>query len=217
MGFETTAPAYALMMQQAVEKGVKNIRLVTALKTVIPALTWICENQKDIDGFICPGHVSVIIGSRPYEELAEKYHKPFVVAGFEAEHILAVIYDIVRQLERKEACVKNRYTNAVREEGNLKALQVLEDFFEPGPAMWRGLGVISDSGLYLKDSSYDGGSRGLDQDMKLPDGCRCGDVIVGNINPDECPMFKTKCTPMEPFGPCMVSAEGACGIWYRNK
>ena len=80
VGFETTAPAYALMMQQAVEKGVKNIRLVTALKTVIPALTWICENQKDIDGFICPGHVSVIIGSRPYEELAEKYHKPFVVA-----------------------------------------------------------------------------------------------------------------------------------------
>ena len=106
------------------------------------------------------GHVSVIIGSRPYEELAEKYHKPFVVAGFEAEHILAVIYDIVRQLERKEACVKNRYTNAVREEGNLKALQVLEDFFEPGPAMWRGLGVISDSGqMCIRDRSKPGNRR----------------------------------------------------------
>lgn len=217
VGFETTAPAYALMMQQAVAKNVKNIRLVTALKTVIPALTWICENQKDIDGFICPGHVSTIIGSVPYEELAEKYKKPFVVAGFEAEHILAVIYDIVRQLEQGEYQVKNLYSNAVRDEGNIKALEVLNTYFETGSAMWRGLGVIEDSGLYLKDTFYDGGSRGLDKDMELPAGCSCGDVIVGKINPDQCPMFKTKCSPMNPFGPCMVSAEGACGIWYRNK
>lgn len=217
VGFETTAPAYALMMQQAYAKDVKNVRLVTALKTVIPALTWICENQQDIDGFICPGHVSTIIGSTPYEALAEKYGKPFVVAGFEAEHILAVIYDIVRQLEKGEHKVKNLYSNAVRDEGNPKALKVLEEYFEPGPAMWRGLGVIEDSGLYLKDTFYDGGSRGLDKDMELPAGCSCGDVIVGKINPDQCPMFKTKCSPMNPFGPCMVSAEGACGIWYRNK
>ena len=217
VGFETTAPAYALMMQQAVVKNVKNVRLVTALKTVIPALTWICENQQDIDGFICPGHVSTIIGSVPYDALAEKYKKPFVVAGFEAEHILAVIYDIVRQLEKGDHKVKNLYSNAVRNEGNQKALDVLETYFEPGPAMWRGLGVIEDSGLYLKDTSYDGGSRGLDKDMELPAGCSCGDVIVGKINPDQCPMFKTKCSPMNPFGPCMVSAEGACGIWYRNK
>ena len=217
VGFETTAPAYALMMQQAVEKDVKNVRLVTALKTVIPALTWICENQQDIDGFICPGHVSTIIGSVPYKALADKYKKPFVVAGFEAEHILAVIYDIVHQIEKGEHKVKNLYTNAVHDEGNPKALKVLETFFEPGPAMWRGLGVIDGSGLYLKDTFYDGGSRGLDKDMELPAGCSCGDVIVGKINPDQCPMFKTKCSPMNPFGPCMVSAEGACGIWYRNK
>lgn len=217
VGFETTAPAYALMMQQAVANNVKNIRLVTALKTVIPALTWICENQQDIDGFICPGHVSTIIGSVPYEALAQKYKKPFVVAGFEAEHILAVIYDIIRQLEQGEYQVKNLYSNAVRDEGNQKALDVLGTFFEAGPAMWRGLGVIEDSGLYLKDTFYDGGSRGLDKDMELPAGCSCGDVIVGKINPDQCPMFKTKCSPMNPFGPCMVSAEGACGIWYRNK
>jgi hydrogenase expression/formation protein HypD len=193
------------------------VRLVTALKPVIPALTWICENQQDIDGFICPGHVSTIIGSTPYEPLAEKYGKPFVVAGFEAEHILAVIYDIVRQLEKGEHKVKNLYSNAVRDTGNPKALNVLAEYFEPGPAMWRGLGVIEDSGLYLKDTFYDGGSRGLDKDMELPAGCSCGDVIVGKINPDQCPMFKTKCSPMNPFGPCMVSAEGACGIWYRNK
>lgn len=217
VGFETTVPAYGLMIQEAKRRGVENIRLVTALKTVMPALRWICENQQDIDGFICPGHVSVIIGSDIYRELAEKYHKPFVVAGFEAEHILAVIYDIVRQLEENREKVKNLYTNAVHTEGNRKAQAVIEEFFEPGPAMWRGLGIIEGSGLYLKDSLYDGGSRGLDRDMELPAECCCGDVIVGRINPDQCPMFGERCSPMHPFGPCMVSSEGACGIWYRNK
>lgn len=217
VGFETTVPAYGLMIQEAKRRGVENIRLVTALKTVMPALRWICENQQDIDGFICPGHVSVIIGSDIYRELAEKYHKPFVVAGFEAEHILAVIYDIVRQLEENREKVKNLYTNAVHTEGNRKAQAVIEEFFEPGPAMWRGLGIIEGSGLYLKDSLYDGGSRGLDRDMELPVECCCGDVIVGRINPDQCPMFGEGCSPMHPFGPCMVSSEGACGIWYRNK
>lgn len=217
VGFETTVPAYGLMLEQAKAKGLTNIKLVTALKTVMPALTWICENQQNIDGFICPGHVSVIIGSEIYGKLAQKYHKPFVIAGFDAEHILAVIYDIVRQLEQKNEKVKNLYTNAVRAEGNQKALEVMERFFESGPAMWRGLGMIPRSGLYLKDAAFDGGSRGLDRDMELPEECCCGDVIVGRINPDQCPMFETKCTPMEPYGPCMVSAEGACGIWYRNK
>ncbi|MEA4922528.1 MAG: hydrogenase formation protein HypD [Eubacteriaceae bacterium] len=219
VGFETTAPAYALMIDEAKKQGLKNIKLVTALKTVIPALTWICENQTDIDGFICPGHVSVIIGSRPYEQLAEKYGKPFVVAGFEAEHILAVIYDIVKQLESGKGKVDNLYTNAVKDEGNKKALAILEKCFEPGEAMWRGLGIIPGSGLYLTGGyeEYDGGSRGLDSDMELPKECACGQVITGRINPDQCKMFGTGCTPMEPYGPCMVSAEGACGIWYRNR
>ncbi|MBE6030256.1 MAG: hydrogenase formation protein HypD [Clostridiales bacterium] len=218
VGFETTAPVYALAMKQATARGVRNIRFVTALKTVIPALTWICDNQDDIDGFICPGHVSTIIGSHAYEELAEKYGKPFVVAGFEPEHILAVIYDIVRQVERGDGDVRNLYKNAVRDEGNKKALEVLEKYFEPGAATWRGLGEIPDSGLYLKPeyAEYDGGSRGLDADMELPEACSCASVIVGKINPNECPMFGKGCTPLHPYGPCMVSAEGACGIWYRS-
>ena len=119
VGFETTAPAYALMLEEAHRRDIKNIKLVTALKTVIPALEWICENQQDIDGFICPGHVSVIIGSDAYRGLADRYHKPFVVAGFEGEHILAVIYDIVRQIEAGESQVRNYYTNAVKPEGFL--------------------------------------------------------------------------------------------------
>lgn len=220
VGFETTAPTYALLVKEAARQGIENIRLVTALKTAVPALHWICENQNDIDGFICPGHVSVITGVHVYDELAAKYGKPFVVSGFEAEHILAAIYRIVKQIEAGEGRVENMYPNAVRENGNPKALQAIEEVFEPGPAVWRGLGPIENSGLYLREeyAQFDGGSRGLDEDMQLPEGCRCGDVITGRINPDQCPMFAGgSCTPMEPFGPCMVSSEGSCGIWYRNR
>lgn len=230
VGFETTVPAYALTMEEAARQGVENIRLLTALKTVMPALEWICENEDGIDGFLCPGHVSVIIGSSAYEELAVRYDKPFVVAGFEPEHILAGIYDIVKQLEAKkrteatelgkkpETAVHNLYKNAVKAEGNKKAQEIISRYFEPGSAMWRGLGIIPDSGLYLKSEyeQYDAGSKGLDQDIELPEACRCGDVIIGRINPNECPVFGKACNPVNPHGPCMVSSEGACGIWYRN-
>jgi hydrogenase expression/formation protein HypD len=236
VGFETTVPAYALTIDEAARQNVKNIRVLTALKTVMPALKLICENEDAIDGFLCPGHVSVIIGSSAYEQLAEEYDKPFAVAGFEPEHILAGIYDIIRQLEWKRnrndqdagqvddaehahATVHNLYKNAVKTEGNKKAQEIIRSYFEPGSAMWRGLGMIPDSGLYLRPeyAEYDGGSKGLDQDIELPESCRCGDVIVGRINPNECPMFGTACNPMNPYGPCMVSSEGACGIWYRNR
>ncbi|NLD18954.1 MAG: hydrogenase formation protein HypD [Clostridiales bacterium] len=218
VGFETTAPAHALMLRQARDKGIENIKLVTALKTAMPALRWICDNQEDVDGFLCPGHVSVITGSKVYDELAELCKKPFVIAGFEAEHILAALYRIVRQIEAGAGHTENMYRNAVREDGNLKALAAIDQVYEKGPAMWRGLGMIEGSGLYLKGEYvvYDGGSRGLDEDIELPGECRCGDVIVGKINPDQCPMFGKGCNPVKPFGPCMVSAEGACGIWYRN-
>ena len=222
VGFETTVPAYALTIEEAVREGVHNIQFLTALKTVMPALEWICQNEDGIDGFISPGHVSVIIGSKVYGSLAEKYQKPFVVAGFEPEHILAAIYDIVFQIanrDNKKAEVHNRYKNAVKADGNQKAQEIIGRYFEPGEAMWRGLGMIPDSGLYLKSewAEYDGGSRGLDEDIVLPESCRCGDVIVGRIHPTECPMFGEGCNPMNPYGPCMVSSEGACGIWYKNR
>ncbi len=213
VGFETTVPAYGLVLDEMGKANLKNLVLVTALKTVLPALEYICSNQPEIDGFLMPGHVSVITGSNAFVGLAEKYHKPFVVAGFEAEHILAAIYRIVKQTLHGQGQVENAYPGAVRPEGNQKALSIIDDFFVPGPAMWRGLGIIPDSGLYLKDGDV---SRGLDQDKELPESCRCGDVIVGKINPNECPMFGTGCNPASPYGPCMVSAEGACGIWYRN-
>lgn len=218
VGFETTIPTYAVALEEARRRGVTNLRLVTALKTTFPAIEWICENEKGIDAFICPGHVSVITGSDAFEDFAEKYHKPFVVAGFEGEHLLAVIYHILRQIESGKGEAKNLYTNAVRSKGNPKAKALIEKYFEPGEATWRGLGTIPDSGMYLKDEykAYDGGSYGLDTDAKLPKACKCAEVIVGRINPCDCPMFGKACTPTEPYGPCMVSAEGACGIWYRN-
>lgn len=219
VGFETTVPMYALVISEAKTLGLKNIKLLTALKTIILPLSWICSTEPDIDGFICPGHVSVIIGSQVFEKLAEKYHKPFVVAGFETEHILAVIYDIIRQLEENESQVHNLYANAVKPEGNKKAQAFIDQYFEAGPATWRGLGLIEGSGLYLKSeyAKYDAGSSGLDYDAELAECCSCTDVIIGRLNPNECAMFGEHCTPENPYGPCMVSSEGACGIWYRNR
>ncbi len=218
VGFETTVPPYALLIQRAKAQGVRNIRLVTSLKTIIPALDWICGAGEDIDGFICPGHASVIIGDEAYEPLARNYKKPFVVAGFEAEHILIVIYDILKQLEGDRREVHNLYRNVVRHSGNTMARDKIFEVFEAGPAAWRGLGVIDGSGLYLKEEymEYDGGSFGLDSDIAKSKACRCGEVIIGRIDPEECPLFGKACNPTSAMGPCMVSSEGCCGIWYRN-
>lgn len=222
VGFETTAATYALAMEEILQRKLNNIKFLTALKTVMPALYWICAHEEGIDAFICPGHVSVIIGSQAYEGLAADSGRPYVVAGFEPEQIVAAVYNLVRRVEAQkinQGEVHNLYGQAVKPEGNQKAQALIQKYFEEGPAVWRGLGEIPGSGLYLKEEyrQYDGGSRGLDSDIELPDGCRCGEVIVGRIAPNECPMFGSSCHPSTPYGPCMVSSEGACGIWYRNR
>jgi hydrogenase expression/formation protein HypD len=217
VGFETTVPAYALVLEEAVSLGIENLRLVTALKSVLPALAWVSE-RGGADGFICPGHVSVITGTGVYARLAERCGKPFVIAGFEGEHIVAAICAIVRAISEKRAIVRNLYPSVVREEGNGKARALIAKYFEPCAAFWRGLGFIPDSGFRLRKeyARFDGGGTELDGDDALPDGCRCGDVITGRIDPIECPAFGGACRPEDPVGPCMVSAEGACGIWYRS-
>ena len=221
VGFETTAPAYGLLIREASEKGLKNLKLLTAVKKVIPALSWICENEKGIDGFICPGHVSVITGIRGYEELSARYGKPFAVAGFEPEHILAAVYDLVSSLhEKKQPEARNLYKSAVKDEGNIKAQAVIAEYFNEGSAVWRGIGVIGNSGLYLKEkySVFDADtiSEGDEKDSGFPPGCRCGDVLLGRIDPNRCPAFGKACNPENPLGPCMVSGEGACGIFYSS-
>jgi hydrogenase expression/formation protein HypD len=215
VGFETTIPAYALVLEEAVSQGIENIRLVTALKSVFPALALVAE-RGGADGFICPGHVSVITGARAYARLAERCGKPFVIAGFEGEHIVAAICAIARA--RKRGIVRNLYPSAVSEEGNGKARALIEKYFEPCAAFWRGLGPIPDSGFRLRKeyARFDGGGTEPCGDEALPALCRCGDVITGRLDPNECPAFGGACLPESPLGPCMVSAEGACGIWYRS-
>lgn len=217
VGFETTIPIYALLIEQMERVQIRNVKILTALRRVIPALEFICETDSEIDAFLAPGHASTILGSEVYAPLASKYHKPFAVAGFEAEHVILGIYDLLKQIETQQAVVHNLYPSAVRPEGNIAALDYINRYFEPGSAYWRGIGEIPDSGFYLREKylSYDAGSFGLSEDQKHTSKCRCGEVIIGKINPDECPMFAKACTPMKAKGPCMVSSEGTCGIWYK--
>jgi hydrogenase expression/formation protein HypD len=222
VGFETTVPAYGLLMDEVIERGICNVRLLTSLKSAIPAIERICQIEDSPHGFLCPGHVSVITGDAVYEPLAERYGKPFVVAGFEAEHLVNAIYELVRLAETPAQAagdlVRNLYDEAVSAKGNIKAQRIIEKYFEPARAAWRGLGTMDDSGLCLRTeyARFDAGSRDLPDDDALPEECRCADVITGHIDPNECPMFGTACTPGSARGPCMVSSEGACGIWYRN-
>jgi len=219
VGFETTTPIYALMIEEMIKNKIDNLKLLTSLKTIIPALTFICENEKDIDAFLCPGHVSVIIGSSVYKELADKYHKPFVVAGFEGEHILAAVYEIVHQVVNHQNKMKNMYISAVTDDGNQKAVNIIHQYFESTDDYWRGIGMIENSALKLRDEykNFDAGSKFEVSSEELPQGCSCKDVILGRIHPVDCPLFNTVCTPLNAIGPCMVSTEGACGIWYKNR
>lgn len=218
VGFETTTPIYALMMEEIIKNKIKNLKLLTSLKTIIPALTFICEKEEGIDAFLSPGHVSAIIGSDAYHELANRYQKPFVIGGFEGEHILLAVYEIVTQINRGEALVKNMYPSVVTGEGNNKAKELVSSYFEVCDDHWRGIGLIKDSALCLRPEyrEYDAGSFFVGKEEIQPKGCRCTDVILGRIQPVECPLFKTVCTPLSAVGPCMVSTEGACGIWYKN-
>jgi hydrogenase expression/formation protein HypD len=218
VGFETTAPVYALLVKKAMEQGIHNIRLLTAIKTILPAMEAILK-EGTIDGFICPGNVTAITGPEIYISLRERYNKPFTVTGFEGKQILASIYDIVRQIESETSYVHNLYSSVVGTEGNKKARALLQEVFKPCDAWWRGLGLIKGSGLKLntKYREFDAYLGEIRDEEVLARGCRCSDVITGRINPNECPMFGIACTPMNPKGACMVSSEGACGIWYGAK
>ncbi len=219
VGFETTTPIYGLIMDELIKEHINNLTLLTSIKTIMPALTFICENEKEIDAFLCPGHVSVITGSRIYTDLAKEYEKPFVIAGFEGEHILGAVYEIVRQIENRKAEVRNLYPSVVTEEGNRNARELTRKYFEAVDEEWREIGRISGSGLRLRKEyeEFDAGSK-LDPVSAQPKtGCRCRDVILGRIYPADCPLFEKVCTPMNAIGPCMVSSEGACGIWFKNR
>lgn len=218
VGFETTIPIYCLLLEALEKENIQNVRLLFSVKKILPALNFLCENENGIDAFLCPGHVSVVIGSNVYNSLAERFHKPFVISGFEGEHILLSVYEILRQLEKGEAAVRNFYPSVVTEDGNQTALRLIDKYFEPADEYWRGIGVLPLSGLKLKKTfkKYDAGSGLNEQTDKKENGCRCTDIILGRKSPPDCPLFGKACTPEHAVGPCMVSTEGACGIWYQN-
>jgi hydrogenase expression/formation protein HypD len=172
-----------------------------------------------IDGFLCPGHVSTIIGAAAYQPVVADYNIPCVVAGFEPLDVLQGILMLVEQLESGRAEVAIQYRRAVTWRGNDAAERLMASVFEPVDAAWRGLGRIPGSGLRLRAAyrDFDAGRRFELPPMTAPDppGCRCGEVLRGKIRPPECPLFRRACTPEHPLGPCMVSSEGTCGAYYR--
>lgn len=220
VGFETTAPATAAAVLEAERDGVNNFCVVMCHKLVVPAMTALLDaGDVPLDGFLAPGHVSVILGADAYRPVAEVYGKPVVVAGFEPEQMLKGLVGLVRQAVEQRAAVENVYTGIVTAGGNRVAQELLGKVCVVADTPWRALGVIPRSGLELSPhhERFDALRRfdvRLGQDEDHP-ACRCGDVISGRVEPAECPAFATACTPFRPIGPCMVSSEGTCSAWYK--
>lgn len=220
VGFETTTPPTAATIIDADAKGIENYSILCGHKLVIPAMdALLAGGEVPVDGFLCPGHVSVIIGASAFAPIAEKYHKPCVVAGFEPKSMLDAIARIVRQVAAGQALVENAYSAVVSESGNAVARELVDRVFIPGEAVWRAMGTLPASGLDLRDRyrRFDAVERlGVEIGPDVsPPGCLCGEVIQGKVSPAECPLFGRACTPIEPVGPCMVSTEGTCSAWYK--
>jgi hydrogenase expression/formation protein HypD len=221
IGFETTAPSTALTLLRAREEGVRNFSVFCNHVTIIPGVRAILGSPDlRLDGFIGPGHVSTVIGLRPYRFIAREYRKPVVVCGFEPLDVLQGVYLILRQLAEGRSEVENQYTRVVRDEGNPKALQVIGQTMELRTTFeWRGLGFISQSALRLRDefAQWDAEVRYEIPGIRVadPKACQCGEVLKGVIKPWECKVFGTACTPDHPIGTCMVSSEGACAAYFN--
>jgi len=220
LGFETTMPSTALTLLQAEREGIRNFSLFCNHITIIPTIKAILESPDlELDGFIGPGHVSMIIGMQPYRFIAEQYQKPLVITGFEPLDILQGIWMVLKQLAEGRHEIENQYQRIVPEEGNRTAQDAvnrvfeLREFFE-----WRGLGSIDHSGVRVRKEYawYDAERRFSIPNLKIadPKACECGDVLKGIIKPRECKVFGTSCTPETPLGALMVSSEGACAAYY---
>jgi hydrogenase expression/formation protein HypD len=219
-GFETTSPSVAGTIMEAERKGIDNFFIYPVHKTVPPALkALLASGEVRVDGFILPGHVSTIIGSRPYEFIAEKYRKPSVITGFDAGDILTGVMMLLEQVSAGRPEVEIQYTRVVRKEGNPKAIAMLEEFFEAEDAEWRGIGTIPGSGLRLRKKYSHRDIRTVFDPEVTPAGeppaCSCGDVLKGIKIPSDCKLFGKACTPDKPVGACMVSAEGSCAAYYK--
>ena len=220
VGFETTTPLVAMAIKRAKAMGLSNFTVFAAHKNMPGALELLVGDPTlELDALILPGHVSTIIGAEPYRFLAEKYGIPGVITGFEPVDVLQGIAMLVRQLHEGRAEIEIAYARGVMPEGNPVALAAIDEGFETCTATWRGLGDIPGSGYRIRDefANFDAVRR-FEPDVEPtrdPKGCRCGDVLRARIAPNECPLFRTVCTPENPVGPCMVSSEGSCAAYYR--
>lgn len=220
IGFETTAPTIASSILQAKEEGISNYHVLSLHKLCPPVIKALLDSgEVRLDGLICPGHVSAIIGSRPWDFAARDYGIACVVSGFEPLDVLQSVEMLVNQLEKGEPKVEIAYRRGVCPEGNLRAQELMSTVFEPSPANWRGIGVVPESGLRLR-KEY----QGFDAEFVFaidpgpthePKGCLCGDILRGVRNPLDCKLFRGVCTPEHPVGPCMVSSEGSCASYYH--
>ncbi|MFK8251899.1 hydrogenase formation protein HypD [Ancylobacter terrae] len=221
LGFETTMPSTALTVLRAAREGVANFSLFCNHITIIPTLRALLETPDlGIDGFIGPGHVSMVIGTEPYRFIAEEFGKPLVVAGFEPLDLLQSLLLVLRQLDEGRARIENQYARVVPDTGNPQAMAAVARVYEERPAFeWRGLGSIERSGVRLREAyaSFDAERRFAVREASVPDpdACRCGEVLTGKIKPWACPMFGTACTPEVPLGALMVSSEGSCAAYYQ--
>lgn len=213
IGFETTTPVYAMVLEEAIKADIHNLKLLTSLKTMPQVIRWVAGNGGGVDGFIAPGHVAAVTGSNIFKELSKELNIPFVVSGFEAEQLILTIYALV-SMKGKEG-IRNLYKSVVTEEGNTKAKELVDKYFEVADSSWRGMGKIKGSGMVLRKQyqDYDAGSIGLDEDH-MPKGCSCASVLVGKVRPNDCPLFGKSCTPDNAHGACMVSTEGSCYNYY---
>ncbi len=225
IGFETTAPIIAATIMQAKAQNIKNFSVYSLHKIVAPALHALLTEEQDekilvpsIDIFLLPGHVACITGVDYFDFIAQDYQKPAIVAGFEAVDMAYAIYLALEQMVEGQAKIENAYTRVVKNDGNPRALTIMNQVFEVQDASWRGLGNIPASGLKIREEykEFDAIHRfNIEIVASKPTPCRCGSVLKGHIQPTECPLFAKACTPQKPLGPCMVSTEGACASYYR--
>ncbi len=220
IGFETTAPTVAAALLEAHESGLDNFMVLSAHKVVPPALDALCATPElAVDAFLCPGHVTAIIGPEAYEPVADNFGVPCVISGFEPADILQSLDMIAVQLDAGDARVELQYTRGVRPGGNPAALALMNRVFEPADADWRGIGTIPGSGLAIREEflAHDAARR-FEVDVSYsrePKGCLCGAILTGIKTPRDCPLFARGCTPDHPVGPCMVSSEGTCAAYFQ--
>lgn len=220
VGFETTTPTIAATILAAKNQGISNFVVFSTQKTVPAPLTALLEDPElRINGLLCPGHVSAIIGAGAYVPYAEKYGIACVIAGFEPTDLLNGLILLAHQIGAGCAKVENTYERVVSWEGNARAMKMVDEIFEPVDMEWRGLGVIPGSGLKIRKKYQDFDAE-VRLEITLPEaqeakGCICGKILKGINNPRECPLFNTRCTPSTPIGPCMVSSEGTCAAFHK--